>query len=94
MKVKCPICGHEFEVEPKPTTPTVSDMSATSVPIDVKSLLYCGPYKEIHLSCGHSFRCEFSQYYKGQKVWCQECGKHSKVVKLIDTVTGKEHDRL
>jgi len=48
------------------------------------------PYKEVHLSCGHSFRCEFSQYRKGQKTYCPECKKQVRVVKVIDTVTGKE----
>jgi len=103
MKVKCPECGHEFEIEP--IIPVTSDKPAivetdigserlTPIEIDVKSLLYCGPYKEIHLSCGHIIRCEFSQFYKGQKVYCMECNRRVEVVKCIDSVTGREHDRL
>jgi len=70
------------------------DIAPELMSISVKTLLYCGPYKEIRLSCGHSFRCEFSQFHKGQKTWCRECKKKVEVVKCIDTVTGKEYDRL
>jgi len=101
MKVKCPKCGHEFEVEAIPVTyPKIEpDMSGSSLTypdlgISPKVFLYCGPYKEIHLSCGHIIRCEFAQFHKGQKTWCGECKKEVEVVKCIDTVTGKEYDRL
>jgi len=40
MKVKCPICGHEFEVKSELVTPIASDMSAVAIPIDIKSLLW------------------------------------------------------
>lgn len=53
-----------------------------------------GPYKEVRLSCGHSFRCEFSQHEKGQTAWCAKCGNYVEVAKIVDTVTGKEYDKL
>jgi len=96
MKVKCPKCGHEFEVEPTPAV-TETDIASeilAPIEIDVKRLLYCGPYKEIHLSCGHIIRCEFAQFYKGQKTWCPDCKKEVEVVKCVNTVTGREYDRL
>jgi hypothetical protein len=56
--------------------------------------IIAGPYKEVHLSCGHSFRCEFSQHEKGQTAWCAKCWNYVEVAKIVDTVTGKEHDKL
>jgi len=98
MRVKCPKCGHEFEVAPTVHKFWESDIEIPYIEFpsttSMESALYCGPYKEIHLSCGHSFRCEFSQFHKGQKTWCGECEKEVEVVKCIDTVTGKEYDRL
>ena len=60
----------------------------------LESILHCGPYKEIHLSCGHIIRCEFAQFRKGEKTWCNRCKKDVEVVKCVDTVTGEEHDIL
>ena len=98
MRVKCPKCGYEFEVEDLFVTyPKIEpDMSGSSLiyPISHKAFLYCGPYKEIHLSCGHVIRCEFAQFHKGQRTYCPTCKKEVEVVKCIDTVTGKEHDKL
>ena len=121
MKVKCPKCGHEFEIEgvlvkfpkvepdtsgssivpkidmkklPKIESYYEGDIASELIPIDTRSLLYCGPYKEIHLSCGHIIRCEFAQFYKGQKTWCPDCKKEVEVIKCINTVTGEECDRL
>lgn len=61
---------------------------------------YCSPYKRIELSCGHKIMCEFSQYYVGQHTYCPTC--HNLffrlgpivVLKCINTVTGKEYERL
>jgi len=109
MKVKCPKCGYEFEVKSSfdlksvvedKAIATVKDrympfnFSLTPLDFSLDKVLYSGPYKEVHLSCGHTFRCEFSQYARGQKAYCHICKKEVKVVKIVDTVTGKEYERL
>jgi len=90
-------------IKPDMSGSSIPDMSGSSiVPSEtemgyapsLKDILYCGPYKKAVLSCGHIFHYEFSQFHKGQKIPCFKCGKDVKVVKLIDTVTGKEYDRL
>ncbi|RLI97699.1 MAG: hypothetical protein DRP00_03720 [Candidatus Aenigmatarchaeota archaeon] len=90
MRVKCPKCGYEFEVGESPDLLETDIASELLVPIDVKELLYCSPYKEIHLSCGHVIRCEFAQFHRGQQVWCSKCNRTVEVTKCIDTITGKE----
>ena len=94
----CPYCGSKkihlagqnIKVEYMPID---REILSSGFPT-LKSILYCGPYKEIHLSCGHIIRCEFAQFRKGEKTWCNECKKEVEVVKCINTVTGEEHDIL
>jgi len=101
--MKCPRCGYEW----KPHALLIASDKGVSVfkptrkkwagdinSENLKQLLYLGPFKEIYLSCGHSFRYEFAQFEKGQTTWCSTCKKEVKVVKCIDTVTGKEYNRL
>ena len=93
MKVKCPKCGWEFEVEPTPmiSVPSDQSMALGLLPHPITNIM---PWKEIHLSCGHIIRCEFAQFHKGQKTWCPDCKKEVEVVKCVDAVTGEEYDML
>lgn len=53
-----------------------------------------GAHKEVHLSCGHKFRYEFSMYRKGQTTYCPKCKKDVTVVKLVDLITQEEYEIL
>ena len=76
MKVKCPKCGHVFEV-------IVPERTLEVIPIPA-------PFKAF-LECGHCIEFEFAYIKKGQTIYCDECGKARKVIKILD-ITGKEID--